>query len=125
MAALGPLPRRSAAIRTSALARGGARPAAALPLVLALAWLVALLPATPAPAAPPAPAASGGYPAAAPVVPDAGAVYALFGQLPLGFVANAGQSHPDVHFQVRAPGHSLHFGDPRLALALPAQRPHA
>src|SRR5262245_28085596 len=97
MAAPFPPPARSAAIRAPARAR---RPGAgaALPVLLALTWLAALLPPTSAPAAPPAGSA------VAPVPPESGSVYALLGQLPLSFIANAGQGDPSVHFQVRAPG---------------------
>src|SRR5262249_11247940 len=85
----------------------------ALPVALALALVVglagAILPVVPAPP-PETPAA------AAPVLPEPGGLSTFFGQLPLSFIANAGQSDPAIAFQARAPGHSLLFGPSRLAL---------
>ncbi|MEG3911821.1 SBBP repeat-containing protein, partial [Microcoleus sp. w2-18aC6] len=34
---------------------------------------------------------------------------ASYGQIPLSFIANAGQTHPNVKFQVKGAGHSIYF----------------
>jgi hypothetical protein len=46
---------------------------------------------------------------------------ARYGQLPLSFVANAGQSDPDVRFQARTMGGTVYFEDAAVVLSLPMQ----
>jgi hypothetical protein len=49
-------------------------------------------------------------------------VQSEYGQLPLSFVANAGQTDPSVRFQVRGSGGALSFEAEGVTLSLPAAK---
>jgi hypothetical protein len=87
--------------RTLALLLGLSLLLSSLPLVLP----ISLPPAAPAPTAPaPAPEMA---------------------RLPLSFVPNAGQSHPDVRFQARGLGGTIFFTPEEVTLTLPPPAAHA
>src|SRR5947209_5907594 len=97
------------------------RPSACLRLAssLVLAWCLLAPLAAPLPGTRVAPAA------AAPLAADQARLSARYGELPLSFIANAGQRDPGAAFELRGTGGDLVFGASQLTLALSRVSPPA
>lgn len=58
-----------------------------------------------------------------PISVDKATVREALGQLPLLFIPNTGQTHPNVRFYVRSLGGTLFFSETELVLSLPSSKP--